>query len=164
MAALTPPGRGATPPVASPVALPLPAAAALVAAGGSVGVLVRALLAAAWPVTPGGWPWTTFGINLVGSLLLGALLGVLQRGPDVGRRRAVRLGLGTGVLGGFTTYSTFALEVQQLLAAGHVVAGVAYGLGSVVLGVVAAGAGIVAAGRVARPAGTGADQPAGRSS
>ncbi|WP_307802225.1 fluoride efflux transporter FluC [Cellulomonas dongxiuzhuiae] len=146
MAALTPPHGTDAPPAPPADALPLPAAALLVAAGGTLGVLVRALLTQ--PVAPGGWPWRTFAINVLGSFVLGALLALLQRGPDVGRRRAVRLGVGTGVLGGFTTYSTFALEVEQLLEAGHVVTGVAYALGSVVLGVAAAGVGIVAAGRV----------------
>ncbi|WP_322746812.1 CrcB family protein [Cellulomonas sp. S1-8] len=155
---------GLTPPAARhvPTALPLPAAALLVGAGGSVGVLVRALLEQAWPPVPGAWPWTTFWINVTGSFLLGALLGTLQRGPDVGRRRAVRLGLGTGVIGGYTTYSTFVLEVEGLLTGGHVVAGIAYALVSVVLGVAAAVAGTVVAGRVAerlRP--TADDEPAG---
>lgn len=144
MAALTPPGAatGAVP----DVPLALPAGAALVAVGGVLGVLLRALLTS--PAAPGAWPWATFAVNVAGSLLLGALLAVLQRGPDVGRRRAVRLAAGTGVLGGFTTYSTFALEVEQLLSSGHAATGVAYALVSVVLGVVAAGVGIVGAGRV----------------
>lgn len=150
---MTPAGGDGTPPApARP--LPLPAAAALVAAGGSVGVLVRALLAQGTAPAPGEWPATTFAINVAGSLALGALLAVLQRGPDVGRRRVVRLGVGTGVLGGFTTYSTFALEVEQLLTTGHAATGLAYALGSVVLGVAAAAVGALAAGRVlaARPA------------
>jgi len=142
VAAVTPPDPRTRP---LPDPLPLPVAALLVAAGGTVGVLARALLTQ--PAAPGAWPWRTFAVNVLGSLLLGALLALLQRGPDVGRRRAVRLGVGTGVLGGFTTYSTFALEVEQLVVTGHVVTGVAYALGSVVLGVVAAGAGLLLVGR-----------------
>ena len=146
---MTPPGgapgasRGAS---GDGAPLALPVGAAVVAAGGTLGVLVRAVVSA--PAPPGAWPWGTFVVNVTGSLVLGALLAVLQRGPDVGRRRAVRLAAGTGVLGGFTTYSTFALEVQRLLAGGHVATGLAYALVSVALGVVAAGIGIVGAGRV----------------
>ncbi|ADG73159.1 Camphor resistance CrcB protein [Cellulomonas flavigena DSM 20109] len=145
MAALTPPGTAPGAP-GDDTPLALPAGAALVAAGGTLGVLVRALLTS--PAGPGAWPWATFVVNVTGSLVLGALLAVLQRGPDVGQRRAVRLVVGTGVLGGFTTYSTFALEVHRLVSTGHVVTGVVYALGSVVLGVAAAGVGIVVAGRV----------------
>ncbi|WP_307859424.1 CrcB family protein [Cellulomonas sp. zg-ZUI22] len=159
MAAVTPAAPAGVPVPAPPThAPPTPGAVALVAAGGSVGVLVRAALAQAVPAAPGGWPWTTWAVNVVGSLLLGVLLGVLQRGPDAGRRRAVRLGVGTGVLGGFTTYSTFAVEAQTLVAGGHVV-GVAYALVSVVAGVAAAAAGLVLTGRRTRSAGAPAGAP-----
>ena len=130
-------------------ATPLPAAL-LVAAGGTVGVLARALLGQAFPTAPDGWPWVTLGINLAGSFALGVLMAVLQRGPDVGRRRAVRLAVGTGVLGGFTTYSTFAVEVVGLLADGLLAAGVAYALLSVTVGVAAAAAGLLLGARVRR--------------
>jgi len=147
VAAVTP----TAPPGAPVPAPPTPGAVALVAAGGSVGVLVRAALAQTLPAAPGGWPWTTWAVNVVGSLLLGALLGVLGRGPDAGRRRAVRLGVGTGVLGGFTTYSTFAVEVDTLVTGGYAV-GVAYALVSVVVGVAAAAAGLLLGGRPVRAA------------
>lgn len=133
--------------------LRLPAAAALVAAGGTLGVLVRATLVDVFPQQPGAWPWTTFTINVTGALVLGALLTVLQRGPDEGARRVVRLTVGTGVLGGFTTYSTFALEVHDLLGGGDVLTGTLYGLVSAVVGVAAALVGMAVAGRVAAPRG-----------
>ena len=76
---------------------------ALVALGGAIGTTVRALLAAAFPAHD-GISWTILAINVVGAFCLGFLLNALaRRGPDVGRRRAVRLFVGTGVLGGFTT-------------------------------------------------------------
>ncbi|WP_454042034.1 CrcB family protein [Cellulosimicrobium sp. Marseille-Q8652] len=126
-------------------------AAGLVVLGGALGTSARAGLEAAFPPTVGGWPWTTFAINVVGSLLLGVLLGALQAsGPDDGWRRRVRVLVGTGVVGGFTTYSTFALEVDRLVGAGHGALAVAYALVSVVLGVVAAGAGILLAGTLGR--------------
>ncbi len=120
--------------------------AGLVALGGMVGTTVRAELEAAFPTAAGGWPWPTFAINVVGSLVLGVLLeSLLRTGSDTGWRRACRLGCGTGILGGFTTYSTFILEVEELLRGGHTAVAVAYPLVSVVMGVVVAGVGIALA-------------------
>lgn len=110
--------------------------------GGAVGTLVRSLLEQAAPARPGEVPWTTLVINVVGSLLLGMLLESLARtGPDEGSRRVARLGLGTGVLGGFTTYSTFAVEAVERLTLQSLAVGLSYAVGSVVLGVTAAAAG-----------------------
>ncbi|WP_425307633.1 CrcB family protein [Ammonicoccus fulvus] len=120
---------------------------ALVFAGGAVGTLARALLESAFPVGPGAFPWTTFGINIGGAFSLGLLLTVLARlGPDGGWRQAVRLGLGTGLLGGFTTYSLLAVETLQRLP----LVGLGYAIASVVLGVAAAGLGVRAARLVVR--------------
>jgi len=113
-------------------------ALALVVAGGTVGTLVRALLEDAFGAGRGEWPWATFAINVVGSFLLGLLVAALAaRGGD----ERIRLALGTGVLGGFTTYSTFIVEVDRLVADGHLGLGTGYALGSVVVGVLAAAAG-----------------------
>jgi CrcB protein len=130
---------------------PLLALAGLVALGGAVGTTARALLEQAFAPVPGSWPWTTFWINLVGSFVLGALLETLLRsGPDAGWRRALRLGCGTGVLGGFTTYSTFVVEIERLASGGRAALGAAYALGSVAVGVAAAVAGIGLAAAVRR--------------
>lgn len=119
----------------------------LVFVGGALGTALRAGLENAF-APPTGWPWATFGINLVGSFVLGLLLERLVRGgPDEGRRRAVRLGCGTGILGGFTTYSTFVLEVERLATDGESAVAVAYPLVSVVLGLALAVAGMALAGR-----------------
>ncbi|OLT46184.1 camphor resistance protein CrcB [Cellulosimicrobium sp. CUA-896] len=127
------------------------ALAGVVAAGGAVGATARALLESAFPAQPGAWPWATFWINVVGSFLLGALLETLVRtGPDQGVRRAVRLGVGTGVLGGFTTYSTFVVEVERLASGGHLGLGAAYAVVSVVLGIAAAAGGFAVATAVLR--------------
>ena len=89
---------------------------ALVMIGGGAGVLSRYGLDQAVP-SPSGWPLATLLINLSGAWALGALLESLhRRGPDVGIRRSLRLLLGTGFLGGFTTYSALALESVLLLA------------------------------------------------
>ncbi|MCE1173137.1 MAG: CrcB family protein [Propionibacteriales bacterium] len=122
--------------------------AALILIGGMVGTSLRAGLEAAAPAAPGAWPWTTFWINIAGSALLGVLLEWLAGGEDVGWRRSVRLGVGTGVLGGFTTYSTFSVETVGLLAGGQWVFGLAYALGSAVLGIGVATAAIALLRRV----------------
>lgn len=123
----------------------------LVAAGGAVGTAARAHLEATFAPPPGGLPWITLTINLVGSFALGLLLELLlHAGPDRGWRKAVRLGCGTGVIGGFTTYSTFVLEIDQLTRDGHLAVAASYALVSVLAGLVAAGAGVLAASRAVR--------------
>jgi CrcB protein len=122
------------------VRLPVrPAWLAVILAGGTLGTGARAWLETAFPAKAGQWPWTTFWINVSGALLLGVLLALLaESGPDVGWRRALRLGVGTGVLGGYTTYSTFAVETLQLLRSGAWLAGLGYAVASVLLGLAAA--------------------------
>ena len=121
----------------------------LVAAGGCAGTLVRAVLEQAWPAAPGHLPTTTLVINVVGALALGLLLGALGE-----RRPRLRLALGTGVLGGLTTHSTFVLESHRLLtpgpAAAHPALGTAYLLGSMAAGLAAAAAGLWLAGHLRR--------------
>ena len=145
-AADSPPAAGRTPSV--------PACLALVAAGGCAGTLVRAALERAWPASPGHLPVTTLALNVVGALALGLLLGALGEG-----RPRLRLALGTGVLGGLTTHSTFILESHRLLTpggdGGHPVLGTAYLVGSMVAGLVAAGLGLWLADRLRRPGGAG---------
>ena len=122
---------------------------AVVFAGGTIGTAVRAGLSAAFPAHPGEWPWATFAINLTGAFILGCLLELLaRRGPDVGVRHYLRLGLGTGVLGGYTTHSTFAVETVRLLESGAILAGAGYAAGSVLLGLAAALAGTLLAARL----------------
>lgn len=115
----------------------------IVLCGGAVGTGVRARLESAFAADPGSWPWVTFWINVGGSLLLGLVQEALARsGPDQGWRRRVRVGVGTGVIGGFTTYSTFILEVDLLLRAGLTWTGGAYAVVSIVAGLGCALAGI----------------------
>ena len=121
---------------------------ALVWAGGALGTLIRYVVEAAIPPAAGGFPSATFLINITGSFALGFLLEFLaRRGPDSGRRRRIRLTLGTGVLGGYTTYSTFAVEVTQLTQGASHLVGPVYALASVVLGPLAAAAGFLVARR-----------------
>ena len=96
---------------------------------------------------------TVFVINVVGSFVLGLLLETLsRRGSDDGSRRLLRLALGTGVLGGFTTYSSLATDVASRLPHATGVA-FAYAAASLVLGVLAAFAGVALASRFTRAAG-----------
>lgn len=125
----------------------------LVFVGGTAGTLARFGLDEAIPATA-GLPLGIFVINIVGAFALGLLLeGLLRRGPDDGGRLVLRLLLGTGFLGGFTTYSALALDSVLLLGAGRPVEGIAYLSLSVLLGLGATAAGI-ALGRLARRPGT----------
>lgn len=129
--------------------LPITRMAALVAAGGATGTAARAHLEAAFAPAPGAIPWVTLAINVAGSFALGALLELLLRtGPDTGWRKAVRLGCGTGLIGGFTTYSTFVLEVDQLTRDDHLLVAATYTVVSLVAGLAAAGAGLLAVNRL----------------
>lgn len=122
-------------------------AIALVIAGGAVGTLIRYVLLLVLPEW-GGMPWPVFLINLAGAFILGWLLEALaRRGPDAGRRRVVRLFAGTGMLGGFTTYSTFAVGTDGLLLTDAPWVGIAYAVATVLVGAAASIAGIVLAAR-----------------
>ncbi|HEX6054640.1 MAG TPA: fluoride efflux transporter CrcB, partial [Intrasporangium sp.] len=112
----------------------------VIAAGGALGAAARYAAGEPWPHASDGVPWATLGINVIGSFLLGLLMFyVTDVWPP---RRYVRPFLGVGVLGGFTTFSTYALETRTLLAHGRVVSALGYLVGSLVLalGAVVAGA------------------------
>lgn len=122
----------------------------LVALGGTIGTAGRYLLTGRFP-TGEGIPVGTLLENLTGAFLLGLLLESLIRAGQENRgRRVLRLGLGTGVLGGFTTYSTLALEVQNLFASHQPALALAYGVGSVLVGFMACLLGIFLAASLAR--------------
>lgn len=115
---------------------------AAVAAGGVLGALARAWISIVAPhADPASWPWATFSVNLLGCLLLGVLLDWIDaRRHDWSathprRARLARPLVASGVLGGFTTFSTFAAETEAMVRAGAGGAAAAYVLLSVVLGV-----------------------------
>ena len=115
----------------------------LIMLGGGLGTAARASLETLFPPAPAALPWTTLTINVIGSFVLGVLVETLSvAGPDRGIRRAARLTLGTGVLGGFTTYSTFMVESADRRRDGYVLVALAYLVGSVILGLAAAAVGI----------------------
>jgi fluoride exporter len=120
----------------------------LVGAGGAVGTGARYLLSTHWPAAVGAWPVATLVENLVGAFLLGLLLEALvRRGSESSRGRLVRLGVGTGVLGGFTTFSALALELERLLAVQAWGVAVGYAVTSLVAGVLLCLLGVVLAAR-----------------
>ena len=115
---------------------------AAVAVGGVIGALARAWVSIAVPhPEAAAWPWATFAVNLVGCLLLGVLLDWIDaRRPSWSsthprRARLARPLVASGVLGGFTTFSTFAAETEAMVRAGATGAAAVYALLSVVLGV-----------------------------
>jgi CrcB protein len=94
----------------------------------------------------GGVPVATFMINISGAFLLGVLLGWLSKaGADQGPRRLLRLLVGTGFLGGFTTYSALATDTVGLLQGGRTGTAIGYALGTLVLGAVASFGGVLIA-------------------
>ena len=113
----------------------------LVAVGGAIGTGLRYLIITLVPRWA-GVPVATLGINVAGAFLLGVLLELLaDHSLDTGWSRRVRLGVGTGGLGGFTTYSALATETATLAAA-HPGRALAYALGTVLIGAAASIAGI----------------------
>ncbi|MGW8747594.1 fluoride efflux transporter FluC [Streptomyces sp. NPDC055794] len=97
---------------------------AVVALGGATGASARYGAALWWPTAAGGFPWTTLVVNAAGCAVIGVFMVVIS---DVwAAHRLVRPFFGAGVLGGFTTFSTYAVDVQQLVAADRARTGLAY--------------------------------------
>lgn len=116
-----------------------PGPVAVVAAGGALGSLARHAVGT-WV---DGALAATLAVNVAGAFALGLLLEALaRRDPPTRRGHVLRLGGGTGFLGGFTTFSALAIQVERSVADGVPGVGVAYGLGSVVLGLAACAAGV----------------------
>ena len=115
-----------------------------IALGGALGAIARYGVGAAWPPAPGTFPWSTFAINVTGCLLIGVLMVVLTEVAGHPHRLA-RPFLGIGVLGGFTTFSTYTAEAQRLIADGHTLSALVYLLGTVAAALVAVQIGVVAA-------------------
>jgi fluoride exporter len=116
---------------------------AVIALGGALGATARFKLAEAIPTHAGQFPWATFWTNVAGSFLLGFLLVLLlERFPPT---RLVRPFLATGILGAFTTMSTYQVETALLVNDGHPATAVIYCLGSLTAGLGVAYLGIIAA-------------------
>ncbi|MEP7351173.1 MAG: CrcB family protein [Sphingorhabdus sp.] len=115
----------------------------LVMSGGALGAAMRFGLARALPVGAGGWPWPTFAVNVIGGFAMGVLAAWLLRG-DIAAI-PLRLFLGVGVLGGFTTFSAFSLEMAQMVQRGQGMLAGGYALASVILALGAVFAGMMLA-------------------
>lgn len=122
----------------------------IVALGGAIGTGTREVLSLVTPV-PGAFPLGIFLINLTGAFALGVVLEtLLHLGSDEGRRRMLRLLIGTGFMGGYTTYSTLAVGVAQTFVSGHAWVGILYGLLTIVGGAAASFAGIAIGAEIQR--------------
>ena len=116
---------------------------AVIAVGGALGSLARWALDQGLAATSSGFPWATFLENISGCLALGVLMVLVQElWPPIGPARLLRPFAGVGVLGGWTTFSTYALDSRGLLAGGHGGTAAAYLVGSVLAGLLAVWAGI----------------------
>jgi len=115
----------------------------VIAAGGALGSLARWAVTAAVPHADGGVPWATWWENVSGAFILGALMVcILDVWPP---SRHLRPFLGVGILGGYTTFSTYMLDTRTLLSDGQVPAAFGYLFGTLVTGLLAVEAGILLA-------------------
>ncbi|MEE4155592.1 MAG: fluoride efflux transporter CrcB [Erythrobacter sp.] len=121
-------------------------ASLLVAIGGAVGALARYQLGLGVARIAGlqaGFPWGTLAVNLLGCLAMGALMGALARTGAAAE--PLRLLVGVGLLGGFTTFSAFGLEMVMLIERGSAGAAVLYAAGSFIGGIAALTCGLAIA-------------------
>jgi CrcB protein len=100
--------------------------------GGGLGSVLRYLISRALNITGFPFPLGTFAVNIVGSLLLGFVLGLALKSGQLSNNTV--LFMATGFCGGFTTFSTFAFENQQLLKSGDYFNFAIYTLGSIIVG------------------------------
>ncbi len=124
---LTPPARR------SPLRGQLPAVA-VIALGGAIGACARYGASLLWPTGHGAFPWTTLLVNAVGCAVIGVFMVVITEGLSA--HPLVRPFFGTGVLGGFTTFSTYAVDAQRLLSGGQFGAAAGYLAGTAVAALV----------------------------
>lgn len=122
------------------------AASGLVALGGGAGAVLRyqsgrALTGLLGPATVATFPWATLFVNIAGSLAMGLLVGWLARHGSGGD--TWRLLIGVGLLGGFTTFSAFSLEMMLLIERGQPTTAFAYAAISVLAGVSALYIGLI---------------------
>lgn len=113
----------------------------VVAAGGVVGSLLRYQAGVLWPNPPGTFPTTILLVNLTGCLIIGVFLTLITERWTA--HRLVRPFVGTGVLGGFTTFSTYSLDVVSLVKLGHPVQAGAYLLVTAIGAMLAVGLGML---------------------
>ena len=119
-----------------------------IAVGGAFGSLARYGLGLAFPTGHGAFPWSTFVVNVSGGLLIGVLMVLINDVFDA--HPLIRPLLGVGVLGGFTTFSTYVVDIQRLVDAGPAGTALAYLAGTLVAALTAVYVGIVGTRAVVR--------------
>ncbi|MGO8872662.1 MAG: fluoride efflux transporter FluC [Acidimicrobiales bacterium] len=134
----------------TPRILEVPLRLTAIAGGGALGTLARYGVERALDPAPHGFPWPTFAVNVAGSFLLGLVITlVVERWPPT---RFVRPFAAIGFCGGFTTFSTMAVEAVQRAQHGRAGLAAGYLLVSLAAGMLAAAAGMAAArGRLRLP-------------
>ncbi|WP_300531399.1 fluoride efflux transporter CrcB [Maricaulis sp.] len=120
----------------------------LIGAGGAIGAVSRHLVGQlALRLMGPGLPWGTFAVNIVGGLAMGLLVGwlaMVERADEM----SIRLFAGVGVLGGFTTFSAFSLDLVLMIERRDYTAAMGYALASVLIAVLALMAGLMIARRL----------------
>lgn len=118
-----------------------PLVLAAISLGGMAGASARYGLDLAWPAAPGGVPWGTLAVNATGCFLIGVLMATLS---GIARPHPLlRPFLGIGLLGGFTTFSTYAVQVDTLLREGRALVALGYLAGTAVIALTAGAGGWV---------------------
>jgi CrcB protein len=97
---------------------------AVVALGGALGACARYGATLIWPTAPGSFPWTILIVNVVGCAVIGVFMVLISEVWSA--HRLVRPFVGTGVLGGFTTFSTYAVDIERLIDSGRASTGLVY--------------------------------------
>jgi CrcB protein len=118
----------------------------VISAGGVIGALARYGIGRAFPVAPGTFPWSTFAINVIGCFLIGVLMAIVVHTSwthPMGRPF-----LGVGILGGFTTFSTYAVDTVRLGQASEAGTAILYLFGTLLAAMLAVYVGLAATRRV----------------
>ncbi|MFF6880327.1 fluoride efflux transporter CrcB [Streptomyces sp. NPDC012474] len=122
---MTAPEERLLPPVRRPASWRAQApVVAAVSVGGGVGATARYAASLWWTTPPEGFPWTTLWVNIAGCAVIGVFMVVITETRTV--HPLVRPFFGTGVLGGFTTFSTYAVDIRGLVDGGQAGTGLAY--------------------------------------
>ena len=115
----------------------------VIAVGGALGAAARHGLELAWPPATGALPWATLLTNVSGCLLIGMLMVHVVEGSRA--HPLLRPFVGVGVLGGYTTFSTYTVQTRDLLAGGHGAVALAYLFGTLAAAMLAVVLGVVTA-------------------
>lgn len=121
----------------------------VIAAGGAIGAIARYGMAVWFPNAGGSFPWATFCTNIAGCLAIGVLVVLLTEVASA-PHRLLRPFLGVGILGGFTTFSTFSVDIHQLLRADAAIVALTYMGGTVMAALLAVELGIAVTRRAVR--------------